>query len=88
MNRKLSLTLVLVPLLILFIYVALRSGPLSPVAVVVTSVATGTLQPAIAGIGITEAKYWHKISATQTARIQQILVEVGDRVEQGQPRVT
>ena len=37
-GRTLALIAAIVPLLILFIYVGLRSGPLAPVAVTVTSV--------------------------------------------------
>ena len=37
-RRTLALIAVIVPLLLLFVYVALRSGPLAPVAVTLTTV--------------------------------------------------
>ncbi|MBU2754026.1 hypothetical protein HFU84_13265 [Acidithiobacillus sp. CV18-2] len=49
--RTLLLLAVLVPILILFGYVALRSGSLAPVSVTTTKVASRALQPALFGIG-------------------------------------
>lgn len=37
-KRTLALVAVLIPLFVLFVYVALRSGPLAPVSVVLTTV--------------------------------------------------
>ena len=42
---------VLVTLLALFVYVALRSGPLAPVAVTVAAVESRTLTPSLFGVG-------------------------------------
>jgi len=50
-GRTLALIAVLVPLLILFIYVALRSGPLAPIPVTVTTVENRAIAPALFGIG-------------------------------------
>lgn len=88
MKTKLTLIAVIMPLVTLFIYVALRSGPLAPIAVVTTHVTSGTLQPQTSGIGVIEAKQLHKIGATMTARIEQIMVDAGDQVTAGQVLVT
>lgn len=84
MNRKLAMIFVLVPLVMIFVYVAFSSGPLAPVPVVVTKVESGVLKPAISGIGTVEAQRLHKIASTQTGRVQQIMVDVGEWVNAGQ----
>ena len=58
-GRTLALVAAIVPLLILFIYVGLRSGPLAPVAVTVTSVTSEAVSPALFGIGTVEARHTH-----------------------------
>lgn len=83
-GRKLALVGVLVPLLVLFIYVALRSGPLAPIPVTVTTVENRALTPALFGIGTVESRYTHKIGSTAAGRIQRVDVQVGDRVSVGQ----
>ena len=50
-GRTLALLAVIIPLLVLFIYVGLRSGPLAPVAVTVASVESRAITPALFGIG-------------------------------------
>ena len=50
-GRTLALLAVVVPLLLLFIYVGLRSGPLAPVAVTVVEVQSRAITPALFGIG-------------------------------------
>ena len=50
-RRTLALIAVLVPLLVLLAYVALRSGPLAPVAVTETRVESRAIRPALFGIG-------------------------------------
>lgn len=85
MNRRTwALVGVLISLLVLFIYVALRSGPLAPVPVTVVSVESHTLTPALFGIGTVEARYTYKIGPTAAGRIKRVEVQVGDRVEAGQ----
>ena len=49
-RRTLMLLAVAVPLAVLFVYVALRSGPLAPVAVTVTQVESRSIAPALAAI--------------------------------------
>lgn len=83
-GRTLALLAVIVPLLALFIYVALRSGPLAPVAVTVATVEARTLTPALFGIGTVEARYTHKIGPTFAGRLKRLEVNAGDRVKAGQ----
>ncbi len=83
-RRLMALLLVLLPLLGLFAYVAVRSGPLAPVAVTVTTVASQPLSPALFGIGTVEARYSYKIGPTAAGRVKQLFVDVGDRVKAGQ----
>lgn len=83
-GRTLALIAVLVPLLVLFIYVALRSGPLAPIPVTVTTVENRAIAPALFGIGTVESRYTHKIGSTAAGRIKRIDVQVGDQVRAGQ----
>ncbi|MHB1183166.1 MAG: efflux RND transporter periplasmic adaptor subunit [Desulfobulbia bacterium] len=83
-GRTLALVVVLVPLLALFIYVALRSGPLAPVPVTVTAVEDRAISPALFGIGTIEARYTYKIGPTFAGRIKRLDAQVGDTVTTGQ----
>jgi len=83
-GRTLALLAVVVPLLVLFVYVALRSGPLAPVKVTVATVETKSITPALFGIGTVEARYSYKIGPTFTGRVKWLDVEVGERVKSGQ----
>ena len=83
-GRTLALIAAIVPLLILFIYVGLRSGPLAPVAVTVTSVTSEAVSPALFGIGTVEARHTHKIGPIFAGRIQRLDVQVGEQVKAGQ----
>lgn len=83
-GRTLAIIAVIVPLLALFIYVALRSGPLAPVLVTVTKVENRAISPAIFGIGTLEARYTYKIGPTTAGRVKQVNVNVGDFVRAGQ----
>lgn len=83
-KRTLAILLVLLPLLALFVYVALRSGPLAPVPVTVTKVENRSISPALFGIGTVEARYSYKIGPTFAGRIKRLAVQVGDQVEAGQ----
>lgn len=83
-SRTLAMIAVIAPLLILFIYVALRSGPLAPVLVTVTVVENKAISPAIFGIGTLDARYTYKIGPTIAGRVKQVNVNVGDRVHAGQ----
>lgn len=83
-SRTLALLAVIIPLLALFIYVGLRSGPLAPVAVTVTTIETRTVTPALFGIGTVEARYTYKIGPTFAGRVKTLEVHVGDQVKAGQ----
>ena len=83
-KRTLALVVVLVTLLVLFVYVAIRSGPLAPVAVTVATVESRTLTPSLFGIGTVEARYTYKIGPTFAGRVKRLDVRVGDRVKAGQ----
>jgi len=83
-GRTLALLAVIIPLLVLFIYVGLRSGPLAPVAVTVASVESRAITPALFGIGTVEARYTYKIGPTFAGRVKRLEVHVGDQVKAGQ----
>lgn len=83
-RRTLALAAGMASLALLFIYVALRSGPLSPVAVTVTTVQQRAIAPALAGIGTVQARYTYKIGPTYAGRIKRLDVHVGDAVKTGQ----
>lgn len=83
-RRTLALIAVVVPLLALFAWVALRSGPMAPVEVTVATVSVQSLEPALFGIGTVEARFTHRIGPTFAARLQWLDVDVGDRVSAGQ----
>ena len=83
-RRTLALIAVIVPLLALFIYVGLRSGPLAPVAVTVANVESRAITPALFGIGTVEARYTYQIGPTFAGRVRRLDVHVGDRVRAGQ----
>lgn len=82
-SRTLALLVVLLPLLALFIYVALRSGPLAPIPVTVETVANRAISPALFGIGTVEARYTYKIGPAFTGRVKRLDVQVGDQVKAG-----
>ncbi len=65
-------------------FVALRTGPLAPVKVTVTSVEQGSLSPAIFGIGTVEARRNWMVGPTVAGRVLSVKVDVGDVVKAGQ----
>lgn len=83
-RRTLGLLAFIIPLLAIFIYVGLRSGPLAPVAVTVVKVESRAVAPALFGIGTVEARYTYKIGPTFAGRIKRLDVHVGDQVKVGQ----
>lgn len=68
----------------LFLFVALRAGPLAPVAVTMVRVERIELAPALSGIGLVEARYVHKIGPVAAGRLKSVLVQPGDSVKAGQ----
>jgi HlyD family secretion protein len=83
-RRTLAVFAVVLPLLALFVYVAMRSGPLAPVAVTVVKVESAAVVPALSGIGTVQARYTHKIGPTAAGRLLRLDVHVGDAVRAGQ----
>lgn len=83
-GRTLALLAVVVPLLALFVYVVLRSGPLAPVAVTLATVEQKALTPALFGIGTVGTRTTTKIGPTAAGRLLRLDVEVGDHVSAGQ----
>jgi len=83
-KRTLALLALTLPLAALFAYVALRSGPLAPVPVVLATVEERPLSPALFGIGTIEARYTYRIGPTFAGRVKRLDVHVGDMVKAGQ----
>lgn len=83
-RRSLTIAAVVLPLLVLFGYVAVRSGPLASVAVTVATVEAGSLSPSLFGVGTVEARYTYRIGPTTAGRVRRLVVDVGDRVTAGQ----
>ncbi len=83
-RRTLLMAAVLVPLLLLLVWVALRSGPLAPITVTVAPVVERSISPALFGIGTVEARYTQKIGPTTAGRVTMLAVDVGDMVQPGQ----
>lgn len=83
-RRTLVLVALIVLMLLLFVYVALRSGPLAPVAVTLATVQSAEITPALFGVGTVEARYSYRIGPTVAGRIKRVEVQVGDLVKAGQ----
>lgn len=83
-RRMFALLAVIVPLLALLMYVALRSGPLAPIPVTVTTVTSRSIEPVLFGIGTVAARYTYKIGPTFAGRVKRLDAHVGDRVKAGQ----
>jgi HlyD family secretion protein len=73
-----------IALLLALGWVATTSGPLAPIKVTVTRVATGTVAPSLFGIGTVEARRAYLIGPTAAGRVRSVLVDVGDIVKAGQ----
>ncbi|MCZ2136588.1 MAG: efflux RND transporter periplasmic adaptor subunit [Burkholderiales bacterium] len=83
-RRTVALMALLAPMLALFVYVALRSGPLAPTAVTVVRVERGEIVPELYGLGTVQARRTYKIGPTYAGRVKRLDVHVGDRVRAGQ----
>lgn len=83
-RQTLILLAVLVPLVLLFVWVTLRSGPLAPVPVTLATVGDTSIAPGVFGIGVVESRYTYKIGPTVPGRLLRLSVDVGDRVRAGQ----
>ncbi len=82
--RSRAVIALIVPLLALFIHVALRSGPLAPVAVTLATVEELRVTPSLFGVGTVDAQYTHRIGPTSPGRLRRLDVQPGDAVRAGQ----
>ncbi len=83
-GRTVAILAVIISLLGVLAFIALRSGPLAPVPVTVVTVETRSIAPALFGIGTVEARYTYRIGPTFAGRLQRLDVQVGDSVKAGQ----
>lgn len=79
-----SLMAVIVLLLGMFVFVAIRSGPLAPVAITLSTVESLSIAPALAGIGTVQARFTYNIGPTTAGKIKTLNVHVGESVTAGQ----
>jgi HlyD family secretion protein len=84
LSRRLGLGLLAVLLLGALVFVGMRSGPLAATRVTVHQAETGTVAPALFGIGTVEARRSYLIGPTTAGRVLRVAVDVGDRVKAGQ----
>ncbi len=82
--RRILIGALAVALVAALAFVALRTGPLAPVRVTVTSVQEGKLNPALFGIGTVEARRSWMVGPTVAGRVLSVRVDVGDVVKAGQ----
>ena len=82
--RSASIAAVVLMLLALLAYVALRTGPLAAVPVRVAIVEKRAIAPSLFGIGTVEAPFTHKIGPVAAGRIKAVMVEPGQAVRRGQ----
>jgi Biotin-lipoyl like len=83
-GRGLSIGIVLLLMVGLLAYVALRAGPLAPVAVRLATVERRAISPSLFGIGTVQARFTHKIGPIVAGRVKQVTVQPGDFVKAGQ----
>lgn len=83
-GRTVAILAVIIPLLGILAFIALRSGPLAPVPVTVVTVEARSIAPALYGIGTVEARYTYMIGPTFAGRLKRLDVQVGDSVKAGQ----
>ena len=81
--KKVGMVVAGVALLLLVGMVFVRSGPLAPVQVVVTTVKEGRIQPGIFGVGAVEARRSWMVGPTTAGRLLNVKVDVGDQVNAG-----
>lgn len=83
-RRAFVLTAALVPVLALFVYVAVNSGPMAPVIVTLAQAEVRTITPSLFGIATVEARHSYRIGPTAAGRLESLFVDVGDAVAAGQ----
>jgi RND family efflux transporter MFP subunit len=81
--RTVALVGVIVILVGVFAYAALRSGPLAPIKITAATVESQSISPGLFGIGTLEARYTYRIGPTVAGRVKRVDVQVGDTVEAG-----
>ncbi|MDZ4239656.1 MAG: efflux RND transporter periplasmic adaptor subunit [Hydrogenophaga sp.] len=84
-TRRLLLGGLALALVAALAYVALRTGPLAPIKVQVTTVKTGRVAPEIFGSGQVETQRSWMVGPTVAGRVRAVQVDVGDTVQPGQP---
>jgi RND family efflux transporter MFP subunit len=82
--RSLALAAVLIVMLVALAYVALRTGPMAPIPVMLVTVERQAVTPALFGIGTVEARRTHRIGPTYAGRVRRVEVQAGDSVKAGQ----
>jgi RND family efflux transporter MFP subunit len=83
MLRTSALVVVLIILVGVFAYAALRSGPLAPIQVVAATVENLPISPGLFGIGTLDARYAYRIGPTFAGRVKRVDVHVGNTVKAG-----
>ena len=83
-RRLLFVLAILLPLVVLFLLSALRTGPFAPLVVDVAAIETKPLVPVLSGIGTVEARWRYRIGPTRTGRLAELGTDVGDAVSSGQ----
>jgi HlyD family secretion protein len=82
--KKVGMVVAGIALLVLVALVFMRSGPLAPVQVVVTTVKEGRIQPGIFGVGTVEARRSWMVGPTTAGRVLNVTADVGDQVKAGE----
>ncbi|HFB65012.1 MAG TPA: efflux RND transporter periplasmic adaptor subunit [Aeromonadales bacterium] len=83
-KRTITLLLVLIPLLVVFVYVATTSGPLKPILVTIEQVKKQSIKPSLFGIGVVAAEFQYRIGPSMTGRILALKANIGDKVTRGE----
>ena len=79
-----KLVVVLVPLVALFVFVAVRTGPFASVPVTVATVESRGITPTLSGIGTVQARFTQRIGPTSAGRVKWLGVDVGETTRAGQ----
>lgn len=79
-----KLVVVLVPLVVLFVFVAVRTGPFASIPVTVAPVESRGITPTLFGIGAVQARFTQRIGPTSAGRVKWLGVDVGETTRVGQ----
>ena len=83
-NRRLFYLILIVTIIIGVIALIMIKGPLAPTTVQTVQLAVDDLKPALFGVGTVEARRSYTIGPSRTGKLQQLLVDHGDKVTAGQ----